>query len=121
MTTNSDFNGFENVKLVTGANSSSVIFSVGGPADIGLEPVFGEFCVEGSGYDWQSAVAGHFTDAEPAMLKRFRFDPEAGMFCAYGDDLAALHAVATVVEAMLADADTLRHAMRVAVEHDLLD
>jgi len=121
VTTESDFTGFENMKLVTGASSSSVIYSVGGPADAHLEPVFGEFGVEGNGYDWQSAVSGHLTEADPAMLKRFRFDAEAGMFCAYGDDLSALHIVATVMETLLVNAETLRQAMRVATEHDLLD
>src|SRR4051794_34364644 len=34
---------------------------------------------------------------DPALLRRVKFDSEAGMFCAYGEDLDALHAIATLL------------------------
>lgn len=69
---------------------------------------------EGGGYAWE-AVARHLVENDATNLQeRLAFDPEASMFCAYGDDRAALaelgarlarlfhdhRALATVVESI---------------------
>lgn len=46
------------------------------------------------GYSWADLALHAATVEEPKLTGRFRLDPEAGMFCAYGDDLAALEALA---------------------------
>jgi hypothetical protein len=98
-----------------------VIFSPGGPADHHLEPVFTAQGCEGGGYDWESAVRGLLVDRGSDLSERVGFDSEAGMFCAYGTDLDALHGIALALESLLADPDLLARALRVAGEHDLLD
>jgi|SRR5690606_4432591 len=52
--------------------------------------VFEERGHEGGGYDWE-AVARQIVRAEaPGLAQRVDFDPEAGMFVAFGSDLEAL-------------------------------
>ncbi|MEU6858284.1 Imm51 family immunity protein [Glycomyces sp. NPDC046736] len=119
MTANPDFSAFTHAKLVEHDDSVSIIYSPGGPADAHLSPVFAAHSLEGSGYDWQSAIHASLLDSP--VLERFGFDSEGGMFCAYGTDRAALHEVATLLEALLADPERLAAALAVAVEHDLLD
>ncbi|MEV0643717.1 Imm51 family immunity protein [Phytomonospora sp. NPDC050363] len=121
MLSESDFSGFTAAKFVGGSTASSVIFSPGGPVDAHLSGVFGARGLEGGGYDWQGAVHALVLERDPALAERFRFDSEAGMFCAYGEDVAALHAVAAVLEELLGDADLLDRALAAAAEADLLD
>lgn len=45
--------------------------------------------VEGNGYDWESLAIG-FLAERPALAGEISFDPEAGMFCAYSSNEAAL-------------------------------
>lgn len=61
----------------------------------------------GSGYDWASvahALAGR--DA-PHVVDRFRTDPEAGMFVAYGADHEALHELGVLLAKAYSDAEYL--------------
>jgi hypothetical protein len=37
-------------------------------------------------------------DKEPRLLKRVKFDSEAGMFCAHSDDYDALHTIAQLLK-----------------------
>lgn len=120
MVTEADFAAFTAVTLVTGTSGYSVIFSPGGAVDEHMRPVFAELGLEGGGYDWQGAVHA-LALGRGDLTTRFGFDSEAGMFCAYGTDLAALHAVAGLVEELLGDGTRLREALKVAEEKDLLD
>lgn len=115
-----EFARFPNVTFVEGETSESVIYSPGGPADSHLAEVFAAHGLEGSGYDWQSAVHASLL-GRPELLERFRFDCEAGMFCAYGDDRAALGEVASALEALLQRPVLLVEALALAAEHDLFD
>lgn len=121
MITEADFAAFTSVSLVKGSTSDSVIFSPGGPADRHLSPVFAEAGLEGGGYDWQGAVHALALRRDENLPARFRFDSEAGMFCAYGTDLAALHTVAALVEELLGDEALLRASLAEAARKDLLD
>lgn len=116
-----DFSQFANVKFVEGVSSSSVIYSPNGPADGHLIAAFAAHCLEGSGYDWESIVRSLLRQEDPEVLERFRFDCEAGMFCAYGTDLAALHTAAATVERLLADAELTARMLQYAADHDLFD
>lgn len=116
-----DFSEFGNVKLVEGGSSCSVIYSPGGMADAHLIDAFEAHGVEGGGYDWESIVRSVLLQEDPGVLERFRFDCEAGMFCAYGTDLSALHTVATIVERLLADTVLTTRMLRYAADHDLFD
>lgn len=115
-----EFARFPNVTFVEGETSESVIYSPGGPADQHLAEVFAAHGLEGSGYDWQSAVHASLLE-RPELLERFRFDCEAGMFCAYGTDRAALGEVASTLESLLQRPVLLVEALEVAAEHDLFD
>lgn len=45
---------------------------------------------EGNGYDWASLADVFLTEQKPQLVDVVHFDPEAGMFCAYASDAAAL-------------------------------
>ena len=121
MTSEPDFGSLRHAEHVEHADHGSIIFSPGGPADHRVAGLFAEHGLEGSGYDWQSLVHAVLATEDPAMLDRFRFDSEASMFCAYGADPAALHAVGTIVDRLLDDPGLVTDRLRYAVEHDLID
>ncbi|MEK3696355.1 Imm51 family immunity protein [Paenibacillus sp. FSL R10-2199] len=50
---------------------------------------------EGNGYDWGSLAAVFLEEQMPELAGIIRFDPEAGMFCAYASDGAAVVAFAS--------------------------
>ncbi len=50
---------------------------------------------EGNGYDWGSLAAVYLEEKLPELEGIVRFDPEAGMFCAYSKDREALLRFAT--------------------------
>lgn len=115
-----EFARFPNVTFVEGETGDSVIYSPGGPADAHLGEVFAAHGLEGSGYDWQSAVHAALIE-RGALLERFSFDSEAGMFCAHGADREALGEVATTLESLLQRPAELVDALALAAERDLLD
>ena len=45
---------------------------------------------DGNGYDWCSLAQVFLDELKPELIGIIRFDPEAGMFCAYSDDKEAL-------------------------------
>jgi len=49
---------------------------------------------EGNGYDWGSLAAIFLIEKMPQLADDIRFDPEAGMFCAYSDNREALQSFA---------------------------
>jgi hypothetical protein len=63
---------------------------------------------EPNGYFWEG-VAHYLVSTEaPALEGRFAYDPEAGMFCAYGEDRTALQELATLMNGVTADDDRMR-------------
>ncbi len=50
--------------------------------------------IQGGGYTWHGLVVHLMKEQAPSHLDRVAFDPEASMFCAYGNDLEALGSVA---------------------------
>lgn len=45
---------------------------------------------EGNGYDWGSLAKVFLEEQHPELLNFIKFDPEAGMFCAYSSNPDAL-------------------------------
>ncbi|GAB3159701.1 hypothetical protein GCM10027290_64900 [Micromonospora sonneratiae] len=82
--------------------------------------VFEEHGYEGGGYAWagvaRSAVATH----APELADRVRYDPEAGMFVAYGTDAAALEQLGGLLHQAFHDRDALAALIR-AGEPDWFD
>lgn len=58
---------------------------------------------DGGGYAWE-AVARHVVEhVAPELEGRVGFDPEGSMFCAYGNDRAALEALAVRLAGLFHD------------------
>ena len=68
---------------------------------VGVDAPFVAAGHEGGGYDWNAVAlqAGR----EAGIHGRFRTDPEAGMFVAYGTDLDALQILARALQVAHAD------------------
>ncbi|MQY06071.1 Imm51 family immunity protein [Actinomadura macrotermitis] len=63
---------------------------------------------EPNGYFWEG-VARFLVSAEAQKLEgRFSYDPEAGMFCAYGTDQAALQELGSLMSTVANDAERMR-------------
>lgn len=45
---------------------------------------------EGNGYDWGSLAKVFLEELQPELMEDVKFDPEAGMFCAYSSNIDAL-------------------------------
>jgi hypothetical protein len=53
-------------------------------------PAFSAIGIDGGGYAWEGVARHIITTDDAALANRISFDPEASMFCAYGDDRAGL-------------------------------
>ncbi|TYB48707.1 Imm51 family immunity protein [Actinomadura chibensis] len=63
---------------------------------------------EPNGYFWEG-VAQFLVGTEAKTLDgRFSYDPEGGMFCAYGTDRPALQELGELMSAVATDADRMR-------------
>jgi len=58
--------------------------------DLYLQDVFSTYSYEGSGYEWTGLAEVFLDEKCPGLSDDINFDPEAGMFCAYSKDQAAL-------------------------------
>jgi Immunity protein 51 len=83
-----DATAFAPGKLVQHDSNYSIIFD-----DFPACDAFEEHGIEGGGYTWHGLVVHVLEQDAPAALEHLKFDCEAGMFCAYGQDLGALAAV----------------------------
>lgn len=67
-----------------------------------------------NGYFWEG-VAQLLVSTEAAALEgRLSYDPEGGMFCAYGADRSALEELGTRMAAIAADTDRMRRLVTAA-------
>ncbi|WP_184615445.1 Imm51 family immunity protein [Sphaerisporangium krabiense] len=82
-----------------------------------VDDVVEELGHEPNGYFWEG-VARVLVDTEAAALEgRFSYDPEGGMFCAYGRDRGALEELGARMAVVATDADRMRRLV-VAAEAD---
>lgn len=63
---------------------------------------------EGSGYDWGSLAAVFLEERLPELSGVIRFDPEAGMFCAYSNNRQAIVRFARAFKAACEDDAVIR-------------
>ena len=63
---------------------------------------------EPNGYFWEGVAQLLVKAADPALATRFSYDPEGGMFCAYGTDRAALDALAALMRPLTTDTERMR-------------
>lgn len=63
---------------------------------------------EPNGYFWEGVARFLVSTEAPTLKGRFQYDPEGGMFCAYGDDRTALRDLAELMSAVATDDDRLR-------------
>lgn len=71
---------------------------------------------EPNGYFWEG-IAQLLVDIEaPVLQGRFGYDPEGGMFVAYGSDRPTLDELATLMTTVATDADRLRRLVALAEE-----
>ncbi|MEV4298746.1 Imm51 family immunity protein [Microbispora rosea] len=61
-----------------------------------------------NGYFWEGVAQLLVSTESPVLSGRFSYDPESGMFCAYGGDRSALEELGTRMAAIAADADRMR-------------
>ena len=79
-----------------------------------VDTVVEELGHEPNGYFW-AAVARLLVSTEaPALEGRFSYDPEAGMFCAYGTDRGALEELGKLVAVVASDAGQARKIIALA-------
>ena len=69
---------------------------------------------EPNGYFCEGVAQFLVSTEAPALDGRFGYDPEGGMFCAYGEDRDALEELGTRMDAVAADADRMRQLIAAA-------
>ncbi len=79
-----------------------------------VDDVIEELGHEPNGYFWEGVAQLLVSTEAPALEGRFSYDPEGGMFCAYGTDREALEELATRMSAVAADAERVRQLIALA-------
>lgn len=86
-------------KLVEIDGKYSLLLTEFGPAD----EAFAAVGIEGGGYAWEGIAKHVIETAVPELAERCGLDPEASMFCAYGEDRAALEQLGTQLARLFHD------------------
>ncbi|GAA2633306.1 hypothetical protein GCM10010399_77180 [Dactylosporangium fulvum] len=79
-----------------------------------VDGVIEELGHESNGYFWEGIAQVLVATEAPELEGRFSYDPEAGMFCAYGNDREALEALGTRMSAVAGDTDRIRQLVATA-------
>lgn len=74
---------------------------------VATQDVFAAAGYEGGGYDWAGVARSAIRARLPEAADRVRFDPEAGMFVAYGSDPEALRGLGAVLREAVRDRELL--------------
>jgi hypothetical protein len=75
---------------------------------VGVEDVFEECGQYGNGYGWEGVAKSAVRSRAPELADRLSFDPEAGMFVAYGEDADALKTLGGLLRDAFHDRATLK-------------
>lgn len=78
--------------------------------------VFDEQDRYGNGYNWEAVARQAVRAYAPELEGLFDYDPEAGMFVAFGGDRAALQRLGELLAQALADREFLEELIRDAEE-----
>ncbi|MFD2765897.1 Imm51 family immunity protein [Micromonospora eburnea] len=79
-----------------------------------VDEVIEELGHEPNGYFWEGVAQLLVSTEAPDLAARFDYDPEGGMFCAYGTDRPALEELAARMAAVATDADRVRQLVATA-------
>ena len=82
--------------------------------------IFDEAGYESGGYGWHGVAESLIRLKAPHLAKKINFDPESSMFCAYGDDRAALEELARLLISTMNDESLLKTALENA-DAELMD
>lgn len=83
---------------------------------LSVEDVFTAAGRDNGGYGWEAVARSAVRSRAPHLDGRFGYDPEAGMFVAYGEDAAALRELGALLCAAFGDRATLRELIDAADE-----
>ncbi|MFE7131375.1 immunity 51 family protein [Streptomyces sp. NPDC057638] len=81
-------------------------------AMVAREDVFSAYGYDGGGYAWTGVARCIVRTWEPEEAGRVGFDPEAGMFVAYGEDPEALRRLGKLMREAFEDPSVLREYVR---------
>lgn len=81
-----------------------------------VDDVIEELGHEPNGYFWEGVAELLLTTEATSLRGRFGFDPEGGMFVAYGSDRQALNELAARMTAVATDAERVRRLVAFARE-----
>ncbi|NUO56863.1 MAG: hypothetical protein HOV71_14030 [Hamadaea sp.] len=105
----------EPLKLIeTTPGKYSLLLNAGSTAVDGLVEELGH---EPNGYFWEGVAQLVVRDDAPDLAGRLAYDPEAGMFCAYGTDRAALADLGARMSALANDPIRMRELVERAAEN----
>ncbi|WP_344612792.1 Imm51 family immunity protein [Dactylosporangium salmoneum] len=99
--------------LETRPGAYSLLLDAGSTA---VDEVAEELGHEPNGYFWEGVAALLVATEAPDLEGRFKYDPEGGMFVAYGTDLPALERLGGLMSLVANDADRLRRLVALADE-----
>jgi hypothetical protein len=71
---------------------------------------------EPNGYFWAGVARRLVATEAPSLEGRFGYDPEGDMFCAYGEDRAALEALGELMNGVAKDGSRMRSLVAAADE-----
>ncbi|RMI32732.1 Imm51 family immunity protein [Nocardia stercoris] len=91
---------------------------LGDTAMVRRAAVFESHGHEGGGYDWDSVARTVVRLEIPAVGDRIGFDPEAGMFCAYGTDEEALRTLGARLAEVFHDPQRLAQSIAAVRDED---
>ncbi|GAA2230701.1 hypothetical protein GCM10010413_30290 [Promicromonospora sukumoe] len=69
---------------------------------------------EPNGYFWEGVARRLVATEDPSLENRFNYDPEGDMFCAYGEDQAALEALGELMAGVAMDSSRMRSLVAAA-------
>ncbi len=92
----------------------SLLLDAGDTAVDGLVEELGH---EPNGFFWEGVAQFLIGEEAPELDGRVELDPEAGMFCAYGNDRAALERLGTLMAAVANDEEGMRNLLEAAEEN----
>ncbi|WP_433220828.1 Imm51 family immunity protein [Dactylosporangium sp. CS-047395] len=93
-------------------NFSLLLNAGSAPADV----VVDELGHEPNGYFWEGVAQLLVATEAPDLDGRFKYDPEGGMFCAYGEDRPALEQLGALMAAVANDPERMRAVVGLAEE-----
>lgn len=73
-----------------------------------VDDTISELGHEPNGYFWEGVAMILVEKHAPEIAEGFDYDPEAGMFCAYGTDKAALEKLAALMQPVVSDPALMR-------------